>query len=507
MIIGNTPAAPSDLVRQIVNLAVNAGRIIQSSQTGFVHWYHRVLDYPTHDTIPIYENFLFVLALMRERTAESFAEGKALLEKLLHFQISDTGSSHAGNFPLYLHEYPDCKDRNVAANVLPIFYWILHTFPVVLGSPLRDTFHRATERLLDYCLRLRHERPHFTAALKMACAIRALAALWQRNDLQQIGDQWIDELLLQSQEPGFATWYIPADMGEALVALQMVYTDIRSSPWAHLWELAERFWHPRMATYVGPGYHDYQFREQPAVTLLDLIMGFHYGCYSYRALLNGPHLLAAALIHPTGEPPTPLTLPAAFDLSVAGRRATVRQEGSLAYSLLEKLQPDPTRDNAYSAFRLVWGDVNCAHTLVCQGGNVQSIAYQALEGGIDLIFTLPEEVPTEVRQRNREVSFFLDAHEDTQFVVGGHASATTFQMGEKVTIESAGMVITLCASLEEGTGHFFGHIAKGNRTSQKHTTGDGRFKAYDWQLFLRTVDRGPVCKIRASLRFSYGGTP
>jgi len=135
MIIGNVPAGPTDLIRQLVNLAVNSGRSLQSSQTGFVHHCYRQLDYMSHDTIPLYENFLFALALMRERTAESFAEAKTLIDKLLYFQESE-----AGNFPVYIHEYPLCKDRNLAAQLLPVFYWILRTFPSALGQSLRDRF-------------------------------------------------------------------------------------------------------------------------------------------------------------------------------------------------------------------------------------------------------------------------------------------------------------------------------------------------------------------------------
>ncbi len=498
MIIGNLPAGPSDLVRQLVNLAINCGRSLQSPQTGYVHYNYRQLDYSTYDTIPLYENFLLALALMRERTSESFAEGKALIEKLLYFQVAD-GSDSAGNFPVYLHEYPVCKDRNVAAHILPICYWILRTFPVVLGQELRERFETATQRMVEYCLRFR-ETLSFVNQLKIAIASKALNTLWGKGK-DQLADRILEELVLRSQAENFSSWYVPAMAGEALMALQMIYPKIGDSPWAALWKWAEDTWHVHTASYVGPGYRDYQAKEQPEVTTLDLIMGFHTGVYSYRTMVNSPRLLTAALIHPTDDIVYYPSLPRHQEGVVEGRPWFISQDRLWACSALKKHMVDPSQDGSYSAVRLVWGDLNCAHTFVCQGCNATDISFVAVEHGVDVLLKLPEEIPSEVKQRNREVTFFLDAHEDVSFIVGEHAAANTFQIDEPVKISSGSMNIDLRMFVEEGSGHFFGHIVKGNRPSQRYCTGDGRFKTYDWQLFLRTVDREKNCSIRVEIRF------
>lgn len=493
MIIGNLPVEPSDLVRQLVNLAVNCGRSLQSSQTGFVHYCYRVLDYSSFDTIPIYENYLFALALLRERTAETFAEGKALIEKLQHFQDED------GNFPVYLHEYPECKDRNVAVNLLPIFYWVLRTFPVVLGAPSRDSFQKTAEKAFDYCIKLHEENLPFLVSLKIACGVKALANLWNKKDIENRADEWLDALHVESESPNFSGWFIPEVLGEAIISLEMVYGGLGNSPWKGLFEHLRAVWHYNTASYVGPGLRDYQFKEQPEVTLLDLIAGFHAGAYAYRALLNGPHMLQCALIHPSAE--RIVSKPGIQQGMVSGRRWFLNHGNDWAFSLLEKLQPDPSRDNAYSAFRFLWGDYNCAHSFACQGGSADKVEFHIADGGVDLLFHLPQEVPGEAKQRNREIIFCLDCHEEISFVVGSIGAATTFQLGESVAIRSGDKNFSLKLLLEEGSGQFFGHISKGNRASQKHTTGDGRFKSYDWQLFLRTVERQPGCVIRAEIRF------
>ncbi len=500
MIIGNVPAGPTDLIRQLVNLAVNSGRSLQSSQTGFVHYCYRQLDYMNHDTMPLYENFLFVLALMRERTAESFAEAKSLVEKLLYFQDPESG-----NFPVYIHEYPLCKDRNLAAHLLPVFYWILRTFPSALGQALRDRFQASTEKAVNFCLKLKEERLQFPIALKIACSLKVLGDLWAKPDWTQTGDTWLEELLNEARQGTFTAWYVPATCGDCLISLQLVYPSIAHSPWVALWNHLENTWNAYTASYVGPAYHQHQVKEQPEVTLLDLIMGFQTGNYSYRTLLNGPHMLQAALIHPTQDVITPIELPNLVEGTVQGRRWYVRQYNQWACSLLEKQSSDPAKNNTYSAIQLLWGDLNCAHTFVCQGGNIERIEYVVVENGVDLLLTLCEEIPTEARQKNREVNFFLDAHEDVSFYVNQLASATAFQMGDPVRICSANMNIGLKLVVDQGNGQFFGHIAMGNRPSQKYTSGEGRFKAYDWHLFLRTLDRESVCRIRAEIRFVVDG--
>ena len=103
-----------DAKRRMVELALHSGRKRQSKQTGFVHYCYESSTSDPHDTIPLVENFCFALALFRSRLVESVQEGKRLLEKLLAFEIG-------GNFPLYLHEYPHCKD----------IYLSIHLFPAV----------------------------------------------------------------------------------------------------------------------------------------------------------------------------------------------------------------------------------------------------------------------------------------------------------------------------------------------------------------------------------------
>ena len=94
-----------DLVKKI---AMSAAKKRISSQTGFIHYWRDDPYLSRQDTIPSVENFIHAYALFRTKTVEHIQEGKALLEKLLAFEVD-------GNFPIYLHEFPKCADSRLPA--------------------------------------------------------------------------------------------------------------------------------------------------------------------------------------------------------------------------------------------------------------------------------------------------------------------------------------------------------------------------------------------------------
>jgi hypothetical protein len=116
-----------ELKKQIraIDLAVLAGQKRCSPRTGFVHLYPNE---EFTDTIPLYENFCFALALFRQKTAESVSLGKELIAKLLAFQTEE------GNFPTFLHDFPRCYDFHMSLKIAPILIYLLRLFPTILGD-------------------------------------------------------------------------------------------------------------------------------------------------------------------------------------------------------------------------------------------------------------------------------------------------------------------------------------------------------------------------------------
>ncbi|MGH2638627.1 MAG: hypothetical protein ACRDF4_05015 [Rhabdochlamydiaceae bacterium] len=117
-----------------VELAIRAGRARQSPQTGFVHHSYENSD-RWSETIPIYENFCFALALFRTKIAENVLEAKALLDRLFAFQTSE-------GFPIYLHEFPQCKSRKLEQKLSIVSQFLLRDFISILGDALRSKLER-----------------------------------------------------------------------------------------------------------------------------------------------------------------------------------------------------------------------------------------------------------------------------------------------------------------------------------------------------------------------------
>lgn len=218
-------------MKTVVTLALAAGRKYQSKETGYIHF---------QDVIPIYENFCFILALFRSHMSDSVLEGKALLEKLFHFEV-------AGQFPVNLHEYPQCRDPSLNHKIHPIFFWLYKDFGSLLGPHLR-------EKVLAF----------------------------------------LDHISLKEfKEP-----YTPDDWAQNLILAQMTQD-------VDLAHQAARMWHPELRTFIG---HQAHSGAEPAVTLYDLFMGEMYGEFSKRALR--PHLchLRGALVQPFDFVPEKRTL-------------------------------------------------------------------------------------------------------------------------------------------------------------------------------------------------------
>ncbi len=124
-----------------IDLAVNAGKKRQSPRTGFIHYFPK--EESVSDTIPVFENFCFALALFRLKTTESVLEGKEIIERLLGFQAPD------GNFPVYLHDFPKCWDFHLGLKIAPILIHVLRDFGSVLNGAYKEKLEFALKKMIQ----------------------------------------------------------------------------------------------------------------------------------------------------------------------------------------------------------------------------------------------------------------------------------------------------------------------------------------------------------------------
>lgn len=250
-------------MKRIIERAISSGKKWQSSETGFIHFHpHEGED---AKSIPIKENFLFALALLRSNTAENILEGKSMIEKLLPFQ------GETKSFPLYLHQYPVCFDRFHGVEILVILYWIQKLYHTVLGGELNQKIEKVKKELLDHAKRMEEEKeaPYGTA-LRIAAISQDVAR----------AEKLLKQLSLKD----------PEEIAHVITALQILSFSIPEQIFST--------WHSKACSFLGP---TPQKELEPVVTLYDLYMGYFSDSFSARAMREHPILLQGALIQPTDQ--------------------------------------------------------------------------------------------------------------------------------------------------------------------------------------------------------------
>ncbi|NGX41919.1 MAG: hypothetical protein K940chlam7_00193 [Chlamydiae bacterium] len=480
------------MIRELVNLAVTEGRRRQSKQTGFVHYCYYADESEHHDTIPTYENLLFVLALLRSRIGDNITEAKRMLEKVLSYQ-NKVGGHSPGNFPICLHEYPFCFDRWHGVQLLAPLYWIHHHFHSILGRKLAAQVRNAAEENIKHCLlTLKENSADYLTTLNIATAAKALGKDLDLPDIEKEGEELLAILSGMGSQP---VWFSSQGLSRMIASLQLVYPTICKSPWQEFWEHLERMWHVPTQSYCGPAFDEWSQGAEPMPTLYDLYMGHLSGSLSKRCSLPHHCHLEAALIQFTEDHIRAVSFPRTLQEEVGTQKCQTYFAKTYAYSSIEQNgKIDPQSLKGFHPFRLVWGDLAQMHTLVCQGGNIKAMNAIAGKDQVEFIFDLGEPKEKDKFVENREVVFYCSKGDGLKLTVDG-ARATTFRLGEKVQLKSS-IDMNLTFELIEGEGNFLGHLMPGNRLSQQ----DRSTEAQDWQIFLRNIERTPCCRVRVTLQ-------
>jgi hypothetical protein len=220
-----------DVIKKIA-LASAKQRI--SPQTGYIHYWIDDPYLPCQDTISILENFIYVYALFRSKTVENIQEAKALLERLLIFEVE-------GNFPIYLHEFPKCRNPKLSAQMLPTIFYLLKDFSSALGEALVIKLNALSKRIIAFT---------------------------------------------QSRDEGVShSPRSPEEWGKLCISTQMAEEDFPQD---------KVLWNSTLGVFIGDCKERWQEGYEPAVTLLDLFMEKT----PKRARADHPIHLKAALVKP-----------------------------------------------------------------------------------------------------------------------------------------------------------------------------------------------------------------
>jgi len=488
----------SDMMRQLLELGLNYGRKHKSSQTGYLHYCYNQNE-EHHLPIPTVENFLLALNLLRSRTIENITEAKVILEGLLHFQNRNEEVVGQGNFPIYLHEYPNCKDRFIGVQVAIVIYWTLKQFHQILGQKLKLRLEFSLLDLLKHLLSAHSEKAaHYPTAIKIAAVARMGGELLHQNEIELEGEKLLKQL---ETEQNSIYWYSPESIGDMLTGLTMVYHRLSDSPWSRFWHHLENTWHRKTCCYIGPGIKEWQQGQEPQVTLYDLFMSYFTGKISTRITKECPVHLEAALIPPFEDTFSEVNYPLEVSGTFDDAKWSLYHSQDIAYCVIEqKMNLPQSFEKGVYPLKFIWGDHQHVHSFVCQGGKGKLASFLTAQNKIVLTFDLDGPVEVEDRELGREIAFCIDHSEEVKFLVSGEKSST-FTLGENVNLQAGDTTLELIFELVDGNGRFMGHRMLGNRLSQLNSKGSHRYDAYDWLIFLRTLKRLEKCRINVTIGF------
>lgn len=103
----------------------------------------------------------------------------------------------------------------------------------------------------------------------------------------------------------------------------------------------------------------------------------------------------------------------------------------------------------------------------------------------------------ELLQEDLEMALYCNLSSETAVLINGK-KATTFHLGDKVTLVSPKAHIELAFQLLEGKGDFVGHLSRANRPGQLWKDG-----VYDWKIELRTLRRTARCVLQIDWSCSF----
>ncbi|MDX8430606.1 MAG: hypothetical protein SNF33_02200 [Candidatus Algichlamydia australiensis] len=115
--------------RELIQLAVKSGESFYHPESRFLHHKER---------IPLYQNFCYVLALLRMKQGETVELASDLLERLLAFQ--------AEGFPIYLDQFPKCYSSEHQHKIFLTLDAIYKHFHSIMKPELKEKVERAVAK-------------------------------------------------------------------------------------------------------------------------------------------------------------------------------------------------------------------------------------------------------------------------------------------------------------------------------------------------------------------------
>lgn len=439
------------LNKQFFEAALCVAHKLKSEQTGFVHFsFEKPFD-ASYDTIPLYYNFLYALALLRSHQVVHMQEGMRILNHLLSFESE-------GLFPRYIHNYPFVHEHIDQIHILLTLVIIQRDHASLFSSELALKLKRVVSRLYDACLDM--GLVDTLSELKMS--LLSYAIKWIEHEEALFPLKTWNELRVDSTQ----------QLSDLLIFSQLLVNTPMQKELKKIYALANQAYHKCTKSYKGPIHSELWDKKEPEWTLFHHVM--HARAYQEISNRATPEMLLLALIEYIDEEPLG------------------QEEKSFQFSYLPLTE---TYHNPHLAlFNLAFkGDKDVFH-LTCYAkefmfsSKIEEDVYYGK-------FTLTKRFdPTDCKEAVFEL--FINHPEKCQMFVQGKP-ATTFLMNEDIIIQVPGQAISLMVHSSNDQSHFIGQLSRSNRPSQINAS---QFEAYDLKIAIRSVKYEPGDVLTLSMK-------
>lgn len=234
------------MLKKVYALGLKFAKERVSSESGFFHWnYENTL---SRDTIPLFENFCYVLALLRSHQSDLMLDARDILQRLLAFQ------GEGGMFPVYLHQYPKTYSRNLGVLQLAALFRIQDEYGHILGDKVRPLLGSAIKELIN-----------------------AVSLLELEGVRKYLADALLYKMGICGAPEEIPPFHSTKELNELIVANDLL-SRTTTIPW-----------HQELQIYTGPLALEKQDGFSPEISILDLL-------FREKVVVNTPIALFAELL-------------------------------------------------------------------------------------------------------------------------------------------------------------------------------------------------------------------
>lgn len=424
-----------DIYRKYIEEAVRVIRPFQGKKTPFLYVEKREFyKKNTACSIPLYENALFALLLLRKKTHEEMSEGKTLLQKILPFQ------SFRGSFPTEIAQYPASFDVSVTIRIGFLLEIVLRDFSSILGEELHEHIIAVKESISSF-IRENVDKDMLGSSFITEILAYVLLSRFEAA-FQKIEECTYEVMDLQSR-------------GRLLVILDFLPDHpVSEKCLQHLF----RDWNVQSGMYQGPGVGVFHHGNKAACSLFDVWMSLHSGVTLKRPFMY-ESLFELALLCPKKE-------------KIYENKIFIEESPSPCF-----IEPKPHQLEGFYPLRLVIGQETICWKF--PGGK--------LVNHVEIGDSSFQSTIERVNDSSELFHIFVERTDGIELLVDGQKS-TWFDPHKGFEIRNKNVVVKI--ALNSFGGDCTGLISLGNRPSQLLPY---REVAFDWMVTCECI-RGSIPK-------------